>query len=88
MQRTSIDKNILISLEKLSPVEKLKLVDFLLLSMDKPNPEIEKSWDEEAEDRFNSYKIGEIKSEPYEVFMKRFSKEKLSLVRRSWQLQV
>jgi len=73
MQRATIDKTILNSLEKLSPVDKLKLVDFLLLSIDKPNPKIEKVWEEEAEDRFNAYERGEIKSEPYEIFMKRFS---------------
>ena len=68
-----IDKKVLNSLEKLSPVEKLKLVDFLLLSLDKPNPKIEKAWEEEVEDRFNAYEKGKIKSEPYEEFMKRFS---------------
>ncbi|MFA4923194.1 MAG: addiction module protein [Ignavibacteriaceae bacterium] len=69
-----INKKILTSLEKLSPVEKLKLIGFLLLSLDKPNPKIEKAWEEEAEDRFYAYERGEIKSEPYEIFMKRFSK--------------
>lgn len=68
-----IDKKTLNSLEKLSPLDKLKLVDFLLLSIDKPNPKIGKIWNEEAEDRLTAFKKGEIKSELYEIFIKRFS---------------
>jgi len=68
-----IDKKTLNSLEKLSPLDKLKLVDFLLLSIDKPNPKIGKIWNEEAEDRLTALKKGEIKSESYEIFMKRYS---------------
>ncbi|MDP1994856.1 MAG: addiction module protein [Ignavibacteria bacterium] len=73
MHRVTIDKTILNSLEKLSPVDKLKLVDFLLLSIDKPNPKIEKAWEEEAENRLKAYERSEIKSGQYKVFMKRFS---------------
>ena len=73
MHRATIDKTILNSLEKLSPVDKLKLVDFLLLSIDKPNPKIAKAWEEEVEDRLKAFERGESRAEPYEIFMKRFS---------------
>ncbi len=76
MQRVSIDVKILSSIKKLSPVEKLKLVNFLLLSLDKPNFKVEKAWEDESEDRIKAYTRGKISSVPYEIFMKRFSRNK------------
>lgn len=76
MRRVSIDVKILSSIKKLSPVEKLKLVDFLLLSLDKPNANVEKAWEGEVEDRIKAYTMGKIKSKPYEIFMRRFSRNK------------
>lgn len=46
----------------LSAVERLNIVDNLLLSLDKPDPEIDKLWQKEAESRLHGYKTGKIKS--------------------------
>lgn len=46
----------------LKPAEKAALIDKLLSSLDKPDPEIEALWAEEAEDRIDAFERGAIKS--------------------------
>jgi putative addiction module component (TIGR02574 family) len=46
----------------LSPVEKAKLVDFLLSSLDKPDEEIDSLWREEVEKRLEAYQSGKLTS--------------------------
>jgi putative addiction module component (TIGR02574 family) len=58
--------------EALPDVEKLHLVDALLAGLDKPDPEIDKVWMEEAHRRWKSYKAGKLKAIPYQDVMKRF----------------
>ncbi len=45
---------------KLSPSERLQLVETILATLDKPDPEITAAWASEAEDRLAAYKRGEI----------------------------
>lgn len=47
---------------QLTALEKLEVVDALLASVDKPDPEIDRIWAAEAEDRLNAYRRGEIKA--------------------------
>jgi putative addiction module component (TIGR02574 family) len=47
---------------QLTAVEKLEVVDALLTSVDKPDPEIDRLWAVEAEDRLAAYRRGEIKA--------------------------
>ncbi|HEY4756565.1 MAG TPA: addiction module protein [Ignavibacteriaceae bacterium] len=44
----------------LRPLDRIKLVEAILFSLDKPNPEIEKYWIAEAEARYEAYKRGEL----------------------------
>lgn len=46
----------------LKPVERLQLIEVILLSLDKPDAEIEKLWIKEADARYEAYKRGELKS--------------------------
>lgn len=46
---------------QLTALEKLEVVDALLASVDKPDPEIDRLWAIEAEDRLAAYRRGEIK---------------------------
>lgn len=48
--------------KQLSALEKLEVVDALLASVDKPDPEIDRLWAVEAEDRLAAYRRGEIKA--------------------------
>lgn len=47
---------------QLTALEKLEVVDALLASVDKPDPEIDRLWAVEAEERLVAYRRGEIKA--------------------------
>lgn len=44
----------------LPPGERLQLVESILATLDKPDPEITAAWSKEAEDRLAAYRRGEI----------------------------
>lgn len=46
---------------KLKPTERFDLVEQILHSLDHPNPEIDRIWQEEAEKRLAAYRAGKIK---------------------------
>ncbi len=48
------------SARKLRPVERLKLIDALMESLDEPDPAIEAAWAVEAQDRLAALKRGEL----------------------------
>jgi Putative addiction module component len=52
-------------IRKLPPEEQADLIDELLvLTYREPDPEIDKAWAEEAEDRLAAWRRGELKSRP------------------------
>ncbi|NIA05494.1 MAG: addiction module protein [Proteobacteria bacterium] len=58
----------------LQPVERIKLVEAILYSLDKPNPEIEQSWVRESEARYEAYKRGELAATDWEEIKKRYER--------------
>ena len=56
---------------KLKPVEKARLAESLLSSLDRPDIEIEKKWVSESEGRYAAYKNGEIEGIPLAQFSPR-----------------
>jgi putative addiction module component (TIGR02574 family) len=55
----------------LKPIEKIQLIDELLLSLDLPSKEIDEVWAKEVEKRIEAYDAGLIKSvSSSEVFSK------------------
>jgi putative addiction module component (TIGR02574 family) len=56
----------------LTDVEKLHLVDEILSDLDKPDPEIDRIWAEEARRRWTAYKAGRIPSLPYQDVMEKY----------------
>lgn len=51
--------------------DRLQVVDYLLESLDQPDPEIERLWVAEAQSRWDAYQRGDIPSIPAEeVFAK------------------
>jgi len=55
----------------LKPIEKIQLIDELLLSLDIPSKELDDIWAKEVEKRIKAYNEGLIKSVPdSEVFSK------------------
>ncbi len=67
-----IDKELSEKIKCLSPDEKLALVDLILTELDKPDPEIDRIWAEEARKRWEAYKSGKMESVPYEDVMKKY----------------
>jgi len=60
-------RNIMETLEQIAkkaiglrPIERIRLVEAILYSLDKPDPDIEKSWVAESEARYEAYKRGEL----------------------------
>lgn len=53
----------------LPDVEKLRLLDAILIDLHKPDPEIERIWAEEAKKRWAAYKAGRITTVAYEDVM-------------------
>ncbi len=46
----------------LLPVERIRLVEAILYSLDKPDKTIENSWIKESEARYEAYKTGKLKA--------------------------
>ena len=57
---------------ELKPVERIRLVEALLYSLDKPDPDIEQSWVVEAEARYKAYKRGELEAIDWDEIRKRY----------------
>lgn len=57
---------------QLPPLEKLQLAELLLADLDKPDPEIDAIWREEAQNRWEAYKNGGIKTVSYDVVMQKY----------------
>jgi putative addiction module component (TIGR02574 family) len=64
----SVDK-IAEEIRELPDVEKLRLVDTILSDLDKPDPEIDRVWAEEARKRWAAYKAGKVPTVSYESVM-------------------
>lgn len=57
---------------KLDPAERFDLVDQILYSLDKPDPEIDRVWLEEAEKRLAAYRAGKVKGVSAEEIFGKF----------------
>jgi putative addiction module component (TIGR02574 family) len=58
----AVSKEILKEALNLTPTEKAELIDKLLISLDKPDKELDDLWAGEAEDRIDAYEQGKIKA--------------------------
>lgn len=52
--------------------EKMELVDSILIQIDKPDPEIDRIWAEEARKRWQAYKTGRAETVSYKQVMKKY----------------
>ena len=59
---------------ELKPVERIRLVEAILYSLDKSDPDIEQSWIAEAEARYEAYKRGDIKAIDWNEIKKRYKR--------------
>jgi len=56
----------------LQPVERIRLVEAILYSLDKPDQDIEQSWIAESEARYEAYKKGELEATDWDDIKKRY----------------
>ena len=56
----------------LRPIERIQLVEAILYSLDKPDPDVEKSWIAESEARYEAYKRGELEAYEWDEIKKRY----------------
>lgn len=56
---------------ELEPVERIRLVEAILHSLDKPDHDIEESWVAESEARYAAYRRGELRVTDWEEIKKR-----------------
>ena len=59
-------------IQSLSDLEKLRLVDMILADLDRPDPEIDRIWAEEARERWAAYKAGGLPTVSYEDVMSKY----------------
>ncbi len=67
-------EQILNEISPMQPLEKIKLVDKILNSLELPNKEINKIWQEEAEKRIKAYDKGEISSISAKNLFKKYNR--------------
>ena len=65
----TINKELKAKIRSLPNTEKLELVDSILTQLDRPDPEIDRIWAEEARNRWQAYKAGKSETVSYEKVM-------------------
>ena len=65
----TINKELKAKIRSLSDTEKLELVDSILIQLDRPDPEIDRIWADEARKRWLAYKSGKLETVSYEKVM-------------------
>jgi putative addiction module component (TIGR02574 family) len=68
----TIKKKLKENIESLSDIEKLELVDSILMTLDRPDPKIDRIWAEEARKRWKAYKSGKLETVPYDQVMDKY----------------
>ena len=68
---TKIPEKLASEIHSLSDIDKLHLVDVILTDLDKPDPDIDRVWAEEARKRWAAYKSGRIPTVSYQEVMNR-----------------
>jgi hypothetical protein len=59
-------------IEKLSPAERIRVIDKVIRDTIKPDPEIEKIWVREAAARWEAYEREGIEAVPYESVVSKY----------------
>jgi putative addiction module component (TIGR02574 family) len=55
--------------ERLSAADRVRLVEHLLATLDKPDPEVDRAWAEESERRLDAYLRGETTARDAEAVL-------------------
>ena len=66
---STIAEKLVSEIRALTNAEKLRLLEAILTDLDRPDPEIDGIWAEEARKRWTAYKAGRIPTVSYEDVM-------------------
>jgi hypothetical protein len=61
-----------LEIEKLQPVERVRIIDRVIKGTINPDPEIEKIWVNEASARWQAFERGDVEPVPYAKVMSRY----------------
>lgn len=59
-------------IDVLPDIEKLQLVDLILIQLDRPDPEIDRWWTNEAKTRWQAYQEGRMNTVSYQEVMSKY----------------
>jgi putative addiction module component (TIGR02574 family) len=59
-------------IKALPDLEKLRIVDAILADLNRPDPETDRIWAEEARKRWDAYKAGRLRTVSYEEVMSKY----------------
>lgn len=68
----TIAEDLIQKIQGLPDNDKSRLVDLILTQLDRPDPELDRIWADEAAKRWKAYKEGRLKAIPYEEVMARY----------------
>ncbi len=68
----TISEELAVKIKSLQDIEKIELVDSILMQLDKPDPEIDRIWADEARKRWQTYKLGKLETVPYAQIMDKY----------------
>ncbi len=69
MKKLSKSEELAVKIKSLPDIEKIELVDSILTQLDRPDPEIDRVWAEEARKRWQAHKAGRVETVPYDQIM-------------------
>ena len=72
MNMSTISDELAAKVSTLPDTEKLQLVDSILMQLDKPDPEIDRIWADEARKRWLAYKAGKLETVSYDQVMEKY----------------
>jgi putative addiction module component (TIGR02574 family) len=65
----TISDELAAKIKALPDIEKIELVDSILMQLDRPDPEVDRVWADEARRRWQAYKMGKLETVPYDQVM-------------------
>ena len=68
----TISDELAAKINSLPDSEKIELVDSILIQLDKPDPEIDSIWANEARKRWQAYKLGKLETVSYDQVMDKY----------------
>ncbi|MBI5096155.1 MAG: addiction module protein [Nitrospirae bacterium] len=68
----TISDELAVKIKFMSDSEKIELVDSILNQFDKPDPEIDRIWADEAQKRWKAYRTERLETVPYDQVMDKY----------------